>query len=97
MEDLLDADDRFIQDKLRNLTEVDIAYLIADKNEDIRNKILDNVSQGRRAEVLDQEEILKPMKKSECEKITSSFFADLRRAYEEGRLIINNRDDELVM
>ncbi len=96
MEDVLDCDDRFLQEKLRELTEVDIAYLIAGKTDDFRNKILSNISQGRKVEVLDQEEILKPMRKNDCERITSEFFAVLRRAYEEGRLIINNRDDILV-
>ncbi|MCQ2587270.1 MAG: flagellar motor switch protein FliG [Treponema sp.] len=96
-DDVINADDRFIQEKLRDMTERDIAYLIAGKTDDFRDKILDNISQGRRTEVLTQEEILKPMRKIDCERITSEFFSVLRRAYEQGHLIIKNRSDDIFV
>lgn len=97
IDDVIKADDRFVQDKLRSMEERDIAYLIAAKPEDFRNKVLDNLSQGRRAEVLDQEEILKPMRRSDCERITAEFFSVLRRAYEDGHLIIKDRSDDIFV
>ncbi len=97
MDDVIKADDRFVQQRLREMSEVDIAYLIAGKPDDFRDKILDNISSGRRAEVLDQEDILKPMRRSDCEKITSEFFSKLRRAYEEGHLIIKDRNDDVFV
>jgi len=97
MDDVIKADDRFIQEKLREMPEVDIAYLVAAKPDDFRDKILDNISSGRREEVLAQEDILKPMRRADCERITSEFFSKLRRAYEDGHLIIKDRNDDVFV
>ena len=93
-EDVIASDDKFIQETLREFSDEDLAYLIAAKPDDFRNKILDNISQGRRTEVLEQEDLLKPMKRTDCERITSQFVGILRRAYEDGELIIKGRNDE---
>ena len=79
---------------MREFTDEEVAFLIAAKPDEFRNKVLDNISHGRRSEVLEQEELLKPMKRSECERITSTFVGILRRAYEEGKLVIKGRNDE---
>lgn len=94
-EDVVKADDRFIQEKLREMEDHDICYLLAGKPDLFREKILSNVSQGRRTEIEDQENILKPMRRSDCERITSLFFSVLRRAYDEGHLIIKDRNDDV--
>lgn len=94
IDDVIKSDDKFVQQKLHEMSEIDIAYLIAGKADDFRAKILDNISSGRRAEVLDQEEILKPMRRSDCDKITAEFFSKLRRAFEEGHLIIRDRNED---
>lgn len=97
IDDVIKADDRFVQQKLHEMSEVDIAYLIAGKPDNFRDKMLNNISAGRKAEVLDQEDILKPMRRSDCERITSEFFSKLRRAYEEGHLIIKDRNDDVFV
>jgi len=97
LDDVVKSDDRFVQEKLREMTEIDIAYLIAGKPDDFREKILSNISAGRRAEVRAQEDILKPMRRSDCERITSEFFSKLRRAFEEGHLIIQDRNDDVFV
>ena len=97
MDDVVKSDDRFVQEKLQEMSEVDIAYLIAAKPDDFREKILSNISAGRRAEVRAQEDILKPMRRSDCERITSEFFSKLRRAFEEGHLIIKDRNDDVFI
>ena len=94
LDDVVAADDKFVQETLREFPDADIAYLIAAKPDDFRDKILDNISQLRRHEVLEQEDILKPMRRADCERITSQFVGILRRAYEEGNLIIKGRNDE---
>ena len=96
-EDIINADDRFIQDKLHDMDEEEIAYLIATKKDDFREKILSNVSENRRKSILETEEFLRPMRKSDCEKATAQFFATLRRAHEDGKLYIKGRDDELYV
>ena len=93
-EDVINADDKFVQQELRNLTEVDIAYLIAGKNDDFCEKILSNISAGRRSEVRAQSDILKPMRKSDVERITNQFVARLRNEFETGNLIIKDRNED---
>ena len=97
LDDVVASDDRFIQETLREFPDADIAYLIAGKPDGFRDKVLDNISQGRRNEVLEQEDLLKPMKRSECERITSQFVGILRHAYEEGKLVIKGRNDEIFI
>lgn len=97
MDDVVNADDKIVQQQLRLMSEPDIAYLIAAKPDDFRDKILDNVSSARRTEILAQEDILKPMKRSDCERITAQFFSILRREYESGHLIIKGRNDDVFV
>lgn len=94
IDDVQNADDRFIQEKLRAMTENEIAYLIAAKADSFRFKILKNVSTGRGDMILEQEQLLKPMRRSDCEAVTQAFFSELRQAYEEGKLRISGRDEE---
>ncbi|MBO5482130.1 MAG: flagellar motor switch protein FliG [Spirochaetaceae bacterium] len=97
IEDVVNADDRFIQEKLRDMSIDEICYLIAGKSVEFREKILSNVSKGRKAEILEQESILSPMRKSDCERITSIFFSILRRSFDEGHLIIKGRNDDVYV
>ncbi|MBQ0050846.1 MAG: flagellar motor switch protein FliG [Treponema sp.] len=97
IEDILNADDRFIQDFLRDVDEEEIAYLLAGKDYEFRTKILSNVSENKRNSIIETEDFLRPMRKSDCEKATSKFFSFMRRAYEDGKLIINGRDDEIYV
>lgn len=96
-EDIVNADDRFIQNKLQKMDNSDIAFLIHGKNEDFRAKILSNVSGNRKAMILEEEEHRSPMRKADVEKATSLFFAYMRRAWEDGKLIIKGRDDEVYV
>ena len=93
-EDVVNADDKIVQSELRNLSDQDIAYLIAGKNDDFCEKILSNISAGRRSEVRAQSDILKPMRKSDVDRITSLFVARLRNEFESGNLIIKNRNED---
>ena len=97
IEDVVNADDRFIQEKLRDMPIADICHLIAGKSAEFREKILSNVSKGRKLEILDEESVLTPMRKSECERITSIFFSILRRSFDEGHLIIKGRNDDVYV
>ncbi len=97
MDDVLCADDRFIQKQLHSMTEGEIAFLIAGKPEDFRSKILQNVSKTRGDIVLEEETLRKPMRRQDCDAVTSRFFGILRRAWEEGRLVIAGRDDDVYV
>ncbi len=95
-DDILQADNRFIQEKLREMDDKNICYLLAGKSDDFRAKLLTNVSSGRRAQIIEQEGILRPFRKADCDAVTSHFYAELRQAYEEGSLKIISKDDEYI-
>lgn len=97
IDDIVNADDKFIQKKLQQMQDEEIAFVIHCKKDDFRNKILFNVSENRRKMILDEEERRSPMRKTDVEKATSLFFAYMRRAWEEGKLIIKGRDDEIYV
>ena len=94
IDDIVNADDRFIQKKLQQMSDEDIAFLIHGKKDEFRAKILENVSSNRKQMILEEEERNIPMRKTDVEKQTSLFFAYMRRAWEDGKLIIKGRDDE---
>ncbi|MBQ1834034.1 MAG: flagellar motor switch protein FliG, partial [Treponema sp.] len=88
------CDDRYMQKKLQDMTDADLVILLRGKSENFRGKIFQNVSKNR-AQIIQDEEILKDyILRSDSERITSQFYADLRRAWEVGELSINGRDDE---
>lgn len=92
-EDVIGSDDRFIQNYLHDMEDRDIAVLIYGKNDAFREKILSNVSKNRRRVILDEESIIHHLTKSDSEKMTSSFYSVLRRAWENGDLRVSGRDE----
>jgi flagellar motor switch protein FliG len=97
IDDILDSDDRFIQNYLRKMQDGDIAILIAGKPDAFRRKILTNVSKSRAAAIEDEEQIRSPVLRRDSEKITSSFFSAMRRAFEAGDLIVKGRSDDIYV
>ena len=71
----------------------DIAVLIRAKSIEFREKILSNVSHNRAQVILDEESMLEHLTRTESERMTSSFYSYLRRAWERGELRIFTRDD----
>ena len=96
-EDFLKSNDRFIQDYLRILTDVEIAHLITGKTTEFIDKIFSNISSGRAETVLEEQEARRPMARSECERITHMFYTTLRHAWENGKLTIEGRDDDVYV
>ena len=97
VEDMVNFQYRFIQEKLREMDDKDICYLIAGKTQDFRDKILSNVSAGRRAEIRQEETINAPFRRADCDGVTARFMSVLRHAYEDGKLIIDGRNDDIYL
>ena len=97
LDDIIRADDRFIQETLRSMSDGDLALLIAGKPEEFREKILTNVSKGRGDSVLEEEQLKKPIRKRDADEVTDAFFGTLRRAWEQGKLAIKGRDDDVYV
>ena len=96
-DDIINADDKFLQKKLQQMSDEEIAFVIHYKKEEFRKKILFNVSENRRKTILEEEDRHTPMRKIDVEKATSLFFASMRRAWEEGKLFIKGRNDEIYV
>lgn len=96
VDDIVAADDRFVQETLRPMSEHDLAVLVAGKGEAFRNKIFGNMSKTRGALVLEEEKIVSPVTRAESEKVTSLFFSVMRRGWEEGKFYIAGRSDKEV-
>jgi flagellar motor switch protein FliG len=94
MDDVQNADDKFIQKILHSMSDTDIAYLICDKTELFRKKIFTNISKTRGASVLEEESARKPVRKKDVNAVTDSFLKKLRTAWESGELIIAARDED---
>lgn len=97
LDDIIRADDRFIQETLRTMSDGELALLIAGKPEEFREKILTNVSKGRGDSVLEEEQLKKPIRKRDADEVTDAFFGTLRRAWEQGKLVIKGRDDDVYV
>ncbi len=96
-EDFVNADDRYIQEYLRKMEDGEIAVLIAGKDEKFREKIFSNISKIRGAEILEEEQLKQPVKKTDSKAVTDEFMNAMRTAWERGELIIAGRDDEYVL
>lgn len=96
VDDIVRADDRFLQETLRPMSDRDLAVLVAGKNGAFRNKILSNLSKTRGALVLEEEQAIAPVTRAESERVTGTFFAILRRAWESGDCFVAGRDDKEV-
>ena len=98
--DLLEAEDRPIQKKLASMDNKDIILLLKARtgHEDtalFREKILSNLSQGRREEILEDEGIVGAVPRRDVEKAATSFLTWFRQSREDGNIIMMN-DDDLV-
>lgn len=95
-DDVVKCDDRFLQEKLRAMSDKEIAFLIADKDESFRKKIFANVSVGRGDRILEEESASKPMLRRDVEDVTKHFLEVLRVAWQNGSLRVLGRDEEYV-
>ena len=75
----------------------DIALLIAGKNQEFRTKILQNVSKNRSDTIMEEEQLQKPVLRSESERITAIFMTRMRKAFEDGKYIIKGRTDDIYI
>ena len=96
IDDVIAADDKFLQKKLHAMTDDTIAMIIHGKQPEFRKKILNNISKTRGISVLEEEDARAPYSKKELDRLTNEFMTMLRAAWEKGELMINNGDEEWV-
>lgn len=94
-EDVLIADDRFLQKKLSGMESSVIAALISYKPEVFVKKILDNISKNRQQFILD-DQASNPVSVRECREVTNRFLQELRKSWEDGELLLFGKDGDDV-
>lgn len=93
IDDILRVPDRTMQKGLRELSEHDIALVLKGKSQEFRDKVLANVSQGKRMMVLEEYDIMGTVRRDEAEKATRSFLEYYKRRWEDGELVLDGDDD----
>lgn len=97
VDDVVSSDDRFVQEILMMYSNYEIACLVYKREEKFIKKIFQCISQGRVSQVQEELNINQTFLKSECDKIYSKFLNTLRNAFEEGKLFIKNRTDDVYI
>ena len=97
VDDVVSSDDRFVQEILMMYSNYEIACLVYKREEKFTKKIFQCISQGRVSQVQEELNINQTFLKSECDKIDSKFLNKLRNAFEEGKLFIKNRTDDVYI
>lgn len=97
IDDVINSDDRFIQDTLRDMDDGAIAMLVVGKTDAFQEKILSCISAGRRAGVREEQQLNSPYRRTDCDKITNEFMSKCRRAYEQGKLHVAGRNDDIYI
>ena len=93
IDDILRVSDRDMQKGLRELSELEIALVLKGKSQAFRDKLLSNVSQGKRTMVLEEYDIMGTVRRDEVDKATRSFTEYFKKRWEDGDLILEGDDD----
>jgi flagellar motor switch protein FliG len=96
LDDVVFTVDRPIQDKLKTMSEKDIAILMKGRGKDFCEKILSCVSAGRRKLIREEFEILGAVPKRDCDAAASEFLSWFRLARENGDIILYSDRDVFV-
>jgi flagellar motor switch protein FliG len=95
LNDVCRAEDKPIAEKLANMAEKDIVLLIRGRPTSFVEKIMSNISAGRRALVHEEDNIMGAVLKSETETAIKDFLQWFRDKREKGEVLF--LDDELVV
>jgi len=96
-EDIVDIDDRGIQGILKNLDTKTLALALKGTSERVQNKITGNLSERATAALLEEIDLMGPVRRSEVEEAQSECVAQIRLLEESGELVLQRGgDDELI-
>jgi flagellar motor switch protein FliG len=95
LDDILKVEDKAVQEKLRAMTDRDIAVLIKGRRPSFTEKVLSNISSARRAVVQEERELIGPVPRAEADEAANLFLAWFRQGREEGRIVLMD-DADLV-
>jgi flagellar motor switch protein FliG len=93
LDDVLVAFDRPLAEKLKTMADKEVAVLLKGRSGEFRDKILSNVSAGRRDLIREEGEILGAVPKRDCDAAANDFIAWFRQARENGDLMLESDED----
>ncbi len=96
IESLLLIDDQDLQKVLREFSDRDIALVLKGKTEEIRGRIIKNVSERRRIIIAEEYTHLGPVPRRDVDVASRAFLEHLRRLEEEGEIVVRRETDEYV-
>ena len=96
LDDVIRAEDRPLQEKLRAMSDRDIALLLKGRSRPFAEKILSNVSSQRRSRIREEEGLMGPVSRRETEAAAREFLAWFRLSREEGRILLIDSEDVVL-
>jgi len=96
LEDVANAADRPLQEKLRTMDDREIALLLRGRSEAFTQKIFWNISSARADRIKEESEIMGAVPKIEAEAAAREFLSWFRQSLDEGRILMLNDKDVLV-
>jgi flagellar motor switch protein FliG len=93
LDDVLEAFDKPLAEKLGTMTEQDIAILLKGRSAEFCEKILSNVSSRRRVLIREEGDIIGPVSKRESNEAATDFLAWFRLARTNGELALKSDED----
>ena len=93
LDDVIYSIDRPIQEKLKSMSDQEIAILLKGRGQQFNEKILSCVSAGRRKLIREEYEILGAVSRRDCDTAASEFLSWFRDARERGDIILLSDED----
>jgi flagellar motor switch protein FliG len=96
LEDVVKAEDRALQEKLRTMTDRDLVLLLKGRSPEFTEKILSNISANRRTLLREEAELMGPVLKKETDALVRDFMAWFRLGRETGNILLIDDEDVIV-
>jgi len=93
LDDVINTVERPIQEKLKLMTDTEIAILLKGRGKEFSEKILSCVSEGRKKIIQEEFEILGPVPKRDSDAAAKDFLSWFRLARERGEIILYSDED----
>ncbi len=95
-DDISNLDDRTLQRVLRNVTAKDLAVALKGVSDEIRDKFMRNMSERAQEDLVEEMEILGPVRVSQVEKAQQDVVRVIRELEAAGEIVLLRGDDEVV-
>jgi len=98
-EDIVKLDDRAVQAVLKEVDDADLALALRGVGEEVREKVLSNMSERRAAMLIEEIEYQPPQRKAVVEEAQGRIVAEIRRLEDAGELVLGRKgsSDELLV